>query len=124
MQTQTTTAVPMTLVPEVRAGEYYGHKHESTVSLRGNFRHQGRACDFRVTYYDADTRHVIPSFGTEMEGESAHMVAQSSAFAAMPVDVPDRIEVRDGDLVSICGRVFRICDDRRFADPRLVLVED
>ncbi|MBF6460165.1 hypothetical protein IU433_14080 [Nocardia puris] len=118
------TVVPMITSPKHSAYEWFGHQFESTVDLVGRFRHQGRVCRFSVTYLDETTESRRTFRGPIETGEYAFLVAQPAILSATPIDQPDVIEVRNGDLISIVGRTFRIQDDRALNDPRLVRVEN
>ncbi|WP_039828127.1 hypothetical protein [Nocardia testacea] len=123
-ENQNVTVVPMITSPKHGAYEWYGHQFESTVELRGRFRHQRHTCRFTVTYFDETTETRREYQGPIVKGEYAFMTAQASVISSHPIALPEVIDVADGDLISILGKTFRIQDDKALHDPRLVRVED
>jgi len=122
--------IPMTTSPEhqlyTHGEDRYGHEFQSAagVVLNGRFRHQGHDCDYTITYFDDTTSSRRETGGPIITGEWAFMSALPTIISAnpRPWNTQQRIHVKDGDLVSILGRTFRIQDDRRLYNPRLVRV--
>ncbi|WP_067565857.1 hypothetical protein [Nocardia acidivorans] len=120
----TATVIEMVATPEHKAYGNPGHMHESVVELRGNFRHQGRNSRYLVIYLDDEAVTRREHGGPMVKGEYAYMLALPTVISNRPAPVVRVIDVKDGDEISILGRVFRIQDDRRGYDPRLIRVEN
>jgi|GEM_PF-6652872 len=121
---QAPKVVRMVTSPAYRAPERYGHEFESIEHLNGRFRLQGHPCRFQVVYLDETTTSRREHDGPVVAGEYAFIFPISTMISDSPIEQPPLIAVDNGDLISICGRTFRIQDDRYNNDPRLVRVRD
>lgn len=116
--------IPMRLVPVYRIYDERnrGHQWESEVVVRGRFRHQGRAWSFTVMYGDAEQWTRVRDGGDMVQLERAYLVAQAdvlqSARYGDTAQVPV-VEVRDGDVLEVCGRRLQIRDNVAFQNPQL-----
>lgn len=85
-----------------------------TIVLRGRFKHQGMVSDFAV--YTA----VSADKPITHDGQLACLSAMASVISSQPMEQPQRVEVVDGDIIDVDGKLYEIRDDRALSDPRLV----
>jgi hypothetical protein len=88
-----------------------------TVVLRGKFKHNGSP-NARFAVYTS----VAPDKPITQDGLHACLSAMGSVISSSPGENPTIVDVKDGDLIEVDGKLYNIRDDRALADPRLELV--
>lgn len=90
---------------------------KDTIVLRGQFKHQGHPCDYAVYTAISDDKPIT------QRGDLACLSAMASVISDPPTAQPNRVNVTNGDIIDVDGKLYHIRDDVPLGDPRLELID-
>lgn len=100
-----------------------GNIFEGVMHVRGSFKHQGRiAMRYSVTWGNENYVSRREYGGPIVTGEHGYLSPQATVIAATPIERPDYVEVRDGDVLKFGDILLQIRDDKALQNPRLVRI--
>ena len=83
-----------------------GKVYKSDIELRGMDNYQRHTCNFTLTFCDSDHEARRVFQGPAVKGEYTYLIPQATVISDPPQAFQERLNVKQGDLLIVCGNLY------------------